>query len=415
MPLKMYPGAWAVGVRRSNPNDYITKRRRRVRTFKATARNRRWSKRYFNRGGTLGRNFNRTNRKDSTYFPTVIKTEKTSTSNASTTCYVGHGPAIVQILRTMWWSIIHALFRKSGTTIQNYYLPTDVELQVVLQFQVPTSTTTTTTRAHAINFGATAQYYVIADSFLDYMCQLVSTAVSDVGSFELQNISLRTLDQGTVNAYREIANLQLTDSIFTLAWTSNFKIQNVTEGLIAGDDSKDDITANPLRGKQYWGYGTGPEFKFLTGTVPTATAAIQANTTTGIMDWIRTGWDSIMVQKTERPFNQQTFMGIQKTGNAYMQPGQIRADNLKFWKTYKINTLLKIMFKPMKGYTSTTISDGVIPNVHKVFIGNYKLFGFEKMIATGATNVTVAYELDQSYRGRVREIRHKTDDVHLIL
>lgn len=369
-------------------------------------------------GGTGGK-FRRTFHRQQTKYPVVIRTERhgTETVSGDTALYHGHGMAPKYAMKAMWYAIFYQLFKKKGIVVDNWFKNYQNGAQVCIEFQIPNSANTLS-RTTCFEFASGSQFFVFPDKFFEWMADIVKgsgTGFGDADSLILQSIQIRTEDTTTTTPnYREATRIQLTEGLVKLAWTSNYKVQNVTEGGAAGQNESDFITRNPLRAKTYFGFGNGPEFKNLYGTTALANPEITAQDT-GVIHWLRTAWNSQMTQITQRPFNASAFKGIRSTGNALLQPGQIKSDNLRFAKTFKVNTLVKLLIQPLKRYIDGTAdAAGIIQATVKFPVASFKLFAWEKLIGTGQ-NIQIGYELDQGYRSKFIEKSPVCDEVHELL
>lgn len=363
--------------------------------------------------GKYSKSFNKARLREQTKYPVVVKTEYTNTVTDADTAYIGHGMAVFQVLEITTKTIIHALFRKSSIYIQNWNDTTQGDFRISLFYSVPQSTTDTTTQEAAFDFIFSQTFNDIATNIDAWILGRYSVFTTNAEELNYQYIVLFSKDiaPGPLDTWREKTTLFLRDSIITMGWTSNFKVQNTTTGAAAEDDQADDVTANPLRGRSYFGVNNGPEMKRTYGATALPDIDITARPNTGIIQWDKTNWSSRQLALVKRPFNKDAFSGVKTIGNAFLSPGQIKSDNLRFMKTYKINTVFRILQPLLKTYNSGT---STITNSIPLRLGTYKLFGFEKMVATGS-NVTMAYENDQTYRGRFKEVRPRTDDLQRVL
>lgn len=401
---------WYAAARRarSNPNNIVRRMRKRY-----------TRKRKYPIMGASGAKFKRTYSRQQKSYPVVIRTERhgTLTVLGDTALYNGHGLSAKYAMKVMWYGIFYQLFKKNGIVVDNWFKNYQSGAQVCIEFQISDSANTSS-RTTCFEFGSGAQFFAYPDKFFEWMADLIRGSGAGAGDADvlvLQSIQMRTEDTTTTTpAYREATRMQLTEGLIKLGWTSNLKLQNVTEGGAAGQNETDFVTRNPLRGKTYFGYGNGPEFKNLYGTTALPNPEIFARDT-GLISWDRTNWNAQMTQITQRPFNASAFKGIKSTGNAMLQPGQIKSDNLRMAKTMKLNTLVKMLIQPFKRYQDGAIdAGGVIQGIVKFPLGTFKLFGWEKMIGTGQ-QIQIAYEIDQGYRSKFIEKSPVCDEVHELL
>lgn len=353
--------------------------------------------------GYYSKPFRAPKRKVVSKFPVSIKAEHAGIVTAPTTdaVYIGHGCAYRRLLYAISFAVVERLLKKMGVTIADWRDVTHQTLMLTLYYK-PSGLAAVETSFSSPAVASTATYQDVASELYDYLQKFyANTGTGSLGQVyaEWHKIALRTGDDnGSVTTYFHEATMELTTLVVDVSFSSNLKIQNITTGDAATDDQAEDVTNNPLQGRVYSGSGNGPYYKRIGGTPGPTTALAVAHGDTGVITLDRTGLTGSALENLRRPFDKNMMGNVSRYSSVHLQPGQIRPDYVKGYKSMYFNAWMRVLHTAM----FLTPTAGQVQQIRMNVFG-YHLFGFEKMVRTGTTPAEVGYEVDQKYSAKVKE------------
>jgi len=219
-------------------------------------------------------------------------------------------------------------------------------------------------------------------NFADQFTTAIRTAMVD-GSTILSNSDIRLTTLEIIQGTTLYKKFDLQRAKFGWHAKSTMKIQNRTINS-SGNDENDDVDNVPIYGKVYEGKGNGFKSRTPTGAEDGVIAndanvpyLYQVNSNTSLF--------------AEPPKPSQLF-GVQRSGKAHLDPGEIKTSHLYHKVEFTVNRLWRMLRR--------VIVPGPVQELSKeMYQGVYRCFCFEKMIKTSADSAVnvmkVAYEIDQ--------------------
>ena len=160
----------------------------------------------------------------------------------------------------------------------------------------------------------------------------------------------------------------------------------------ASNTEADDVTNNPLTGRQYGGWGNGASYKFYNNTL--SVQQLVGDKDTGVIEMDPTAAGALMTSQMKtglrRPPPAATFGNVKKTAKCGLAPGAIRSSTFVFKRVMYFNKFMEHWVDVLR--SSTTGS--------RFKLGRFQMFAFEKTCRTGiSTNqISVGYEINTTYR-----------------
>lgn len=309
--------------------------------------------------------------------------------------YVGHSTMPKQrVLEVAFAGLLKHLFKKAGIKIKNWsdavLYGANIPARLELLYK-DSDAATFSTFAATIPIGQTFQQTVA--KFVDWYNAFSGATVP---------ASFLTLtyyhDIGTIGSSRLIAyEIDLSSTKVHLESVSYLKIQNRTLNQDGVSKDADDVDNVPIYGRSFTVNGNGSMFRDYNMPVA-ATSAPQLRTDPffGILNYNLTAdIDAGSTMWQEVPVKTQ-IVGVKSYGPAHLDPGQVKTSKLTF-KTIISFPKLMLMIRlkaPVGGATVNPPNTNATP----FFLGNTRIFAFEKMIkavaTTTANQVQLAYEVN---------------------
>lgn len=313
--------------------------------------------------------------------------------------YAGHGVAVQALLDSFCYAIVRRLFMKAGYSIYNmndkvqgleaagasHALVPDIELWFAFRdISLGTQLSVTKTAIGA------------DQTFADVSANLYTSFLGAFGAgddqVEVVYVALQRVS-GTAD-HGFLASLQMNDLKVHYKIASSLVIQNQTLGGAVGDTSKDDVTNNPLEGKQYVANGNGVVLRFQDQALTIASGSMfccdpdkgyfLTDPTTA------TNYTTEMRSVLRRPAGPQSFVGVNRCSSVRLEPGNIKRSFITAKGRYNANKFLEALgFAPLESSTTFTRTN----------IGHCKFFAFEKLCRTGegSNPVKIGIEVNQRY------------------
>lgn len=306
---------------------------------------------------------------------------------------VGHtSVAQTTVVNVFWLSIFKALFLRCKVQVQNIDTTLDLEVGDLITFK------------YLSNEGAnlSAESYTVAGSGVS-LITLMTWATSnsrpwnalDVNGLaqevvSWQNVSYFPVNTGLAgNIMKSPATLVLTHAKFTFYCKSTMKFQNRSVNDSLDEDRIDVVDNIPLYMVGYGGKGNGVKRRF-----PAATGSANASYV-GDQDGLIAPGEDLMEPPRPEEFK------LKRMSKQVIEPGTIVTDSLTSVFTVDVNKLFSRMgFDPR-----VTPASG--DNKKFTTLGDYKFFGFDKMIETAFLNpeeralIKIAYERNRVNMGMI--------------
>ncbi len=189
-----------------------------------------------------------------------------------------------------------------------------------------------------------------------------------------------------------IALLNLDDVYVHMRVKSSLALQNRTLGATATDNSKDDVTNNPLEGKSFGGSGNGTKMHVQDNTALLGSNTFYGDLKKGLIEFdpagttVTAGMQSVL----RRPPTANAFVGAMSVGHVRLGPGHIKKSIWVWKRKMRLSAYLNAMQERLRFPATTAFP--------KVPLAKFEFFGFEKLCRTGSGSepVSVGYELNQS-------------------
>lgn len=321
----------------------------------------------------------------------VHQVETTGDIFSSRTAYVGHiNFPLNTVGLNLCRAIVKKLYHMRGTEFSNWQELIEItpgqDPDFVELIYYPSQTDTTPLGIIINTLSGTTTYDSLATALWEQATSVgppfITSGLREVfEEYRNPRFTLAILDRSnTVSTvgYDKI-QFNLEGAKFEMDFASIFKMQNVTDPTTGPDDTTA-IEAQPLYFRSYEGKGTGTH---LLGSYQTNNVPFVGSLTTGVID---VGTDNTTFPSAlyELPYKEQ-FLGVKECKTGYFKPGEIMVSRLDFHKTMQFGTLA-VMFNNI--YTET---------YQFTRNGNFRFFGFDKVLQSEGTSVTLAYEHQQIY------------------
>lgn len=313
--------------------------------------------------------------------------------------YVGHGVAVQAMLDCLCYAIIRRLFMKAGYSVYNMYDKVQGLLEAGLGHAAnPNIEVWFAYRDASIgNALSVSKTAITADqTFKDVASNLYTNFLGAFNSgddqVEMVYVALQRID-GTAD-HGFLSSLQVNDVKMHYKMSSHLVIQNQTLGGGVSDTSKDDVTNNPIEGKQYTANGNGVLLRFQDQNAAVSSGSMfTCDPDKGYFltdPTTVTNYTANMRTTLRRPAGPQSFVGVTKCSKVRIEAGNIKRSSTGASGTFKLNKFLKMTgFAPLEASTTFTRTN----------IGTCKFFGFEKLCRTGqgSNPVKIGIEVNQRY------------------
>jgi hypothetical protein len=336
----------------------------------------------------------------------MIKTETGGEVTHPECVYVGHATcAPEKVLRVAVMALLRKLFALKGIYIKAFTdsprerqgPPATARIGAFQYYWKDGEVGAITEQVVTLN--ATDNYDNMVDNIIiDFKTRFAPVNLPVIEAFELR------LDTQEATSVTMLPARLLTNNMrVSLFMTSEMSIQNRTVAATAGtgDEHRDanDVQNNPLEGYCYYTksntfrvaqrdqYATsttyaefGPDLTYGDITLTPASAGLNAQDQ----------------ENLKRPVTHSYFRSCTRSRRHSIQPGQIRKSKLKNSVTMKFNMLLR----KLEHWFHNSTTEGLT-----VFIGSARMFGFEKLMHTRATNepdMIVGYEVNNFYGATIR-------------
>lgn len=389
----------AVGVGRLAYSAYRRLNQRNMKKIKAPAAGKRYTQ------GSFGGRFKRPRRvKKDIYRKAgfMHTTEVHGSVNDPDCVYIGHSTfSATQLLEVILQSLLRKLFQKTNWVCHdvNENLPSFSDgnvsnlwrIKLIRQDKVAGTlfehsfTTSVNTSIYLIvgdvSAGLAPQWPELIEYFRDFMRGDRTAGGSNFNTIEPYKLILYR-EEGNVSVfYQHEAELFMSECNVNVYSKSTMKIQNRTLSADAGNQS-DDVSANPITGKQY---------VFSSG-VPRPAGLSDLHVFQKMLD--PSGVLSVRANQAgvgnafKEPLPAQTFRNCSKSGTIVLQPGEIKYSNI-YYKARK--PLLSFLYN--MGYALGTSNTA---NIH--IIGKSAMFALEDVInVNAANNINIAYEVNREF------------------
>lgn len=350
--------------------------------------------------GYFGRRFSKRGRSKSTKFAVSYKNEVAGTVTNANTCYIGHGPAYVTVLRMLCMALYERLRKKHGAPVLDWLDGCSINGVILMNRLDGNQTASSATGDTVATFGISDTHNAVVGQIINYFYTKYRDGEPDdtERNFEALNIGLYTLDDdGIVTVNNQSASINLQNTMISIKMYSYLNMQNSTLGAGIGDTEADDVTNNPLVGRSYTGHGNGWRWKRVIMTAA-GNWAPTAHRDNGQIFIQAANMGAQLTDILVRPPDKNMLANVKKVGTARLAPGEMRGDRISQTVKVYVNTLLYKLRHPMKERTIGTTSASMF------YMFSYRMFAFEKQMRSGQA-ATVQYELDQIYRASLHEKR----------
>lgn len=342
--------------------------------------------------GYAGKRFSRPKATRSAKLPCTYKTETSGVVDGTLDCaYIGHGPAYITCLRMLCMALYERLFKKHGAPVLNWNDTCEFHGEIRL-FRLNGDPTIGTTQDTVTTLTASQTHNAIIILMVNFFYNKFRDAEPDntERNLEGQFMQLVTIDNSAVAVYNVVAQVDLARCNVVLQFYSHLNIQNQSLADDGGDNA-DDVVSNPLHGRSYSGPGNGWRWKRVQFT-GAGTWVATADRDKGVIFIDRTNYGTKMDEVLRRPPDKNMLANVRKMATHRLQPGQIRGDRLSFKTMISVNNLIYKLKHVLKENTAPSQSGQMF------YLFGYTVFAFEKMMRTGASTISMAYEIDQIYR-----------------
>ncbi len=189
-----------------------------------------------------------------------------------------------------------------------------------------------------------------------------------------------------------LALLNFQDLDVHMGVKSALALQNRTLGAVATDNSKDDVTNNPLEGKSYGGSGNGSHMHIMDSSSNLATNHFFGSRDKGLIafDPTDTTVTAGMKAVLRRPPTGNAFVKKVSVGTVRLGPGNIKKSVWHFGRKMRFGAWQKALHNYFFFNGANQVC--IVP------FGKFEFFGFEKLCRTGvgSSPVSVGYELNQT-------------------
>lgn len=291
--------------------------------------------------------------------------------------YVAHSTAPKRsIVRAGFGALVKLLFKKAGIKIKNWDSPilngANIPARIELQYKIHDGTP-----VGLIAFNMTTSYT---------LTNLVEDMVTWIGNFSSALFPQQFVrityyhDIGTLGSSRLLAyDIDLTSTTLEYLCLSHLKIQNRTVNS-TGNDQADDVDNVPIYGRSFDVSYNGTTFRDYNNPLLSGQPQLRTDIDFGTMDYSTPASDIDTTLYKEVALPKQ-FVGVTSSGNAHLDPGEIKTSKLANSVTLSFNKLITL-------YKSKGLENGVI-----FFLGKTRIFGFEKMINAVAMSSTNQFNL----------------------
>lgn len=338
--------------------------------------------------------------------------------------YVGHSLAPLRMMRKVFLaSILKKMLMKINCYVDSW--DTGLEgagLQGAAKyqwgFQFNPDVVSNAAGPGAVSFNHNTTFRTVVDSMDDGLVQYFNVNSAQPQNLQIIRSWLRTgssTEGGTLVDYLQTpVVLELKDSEVTVDVRSYMSVQNRTK-TNSGSSDTDRNDTQPLEGKVYFGKGNGP---LLHGRELLDFSAFTiADDKAGLISFHPSG--QTVAQFGGNPGPSQSFpsfyapppssmfKGVSYTNSLVpLGPGEIRTSYLKVKKTVSCNYMFKLLFSwgsnsvysesaKWSQWSSTWVPAIYQPNRKKLPFGEFKMFGFEKMMdipTEGEPDITIGAE-----------------------
>jgi len=297
-----------------------------------------------------------------------------STRNA---VYVAHSTCPKRtILRAAVASLLKLLFKKAGIKIKNFDLPilvgANIPARIEFQWKEYDGTILYT---QAFPMTVTKTLTQMVDDIQIWL----GTFTAEVFPQQWNRVTYYH-DIGTIGSSRLLAyDIDLTSTTVEFLCSSHMKIQNRTVNTAANDQA-DDVDNVPIYGRSYDTQFNGTTFRDYNQPLSNGNPQLRTEIDFGVLDYTVSApvTGSTLYDEVALP-NQ--MVGLTSSGKAHLDPGEIKTSVLNYSTTMPFNKIITL-------YKAKSLSPGVI-----FYMGNTRIFGFEKMITAVATSVENQYKL----------------------
>lgn len=338
-------------------------------------------------------------------------TEVTGTVSDPDCVYIAHGTTVGQKVLTLFMQCaLKKLFEISGKSIkavtdmlEGYDYPNGTGWRICFRYY--NEETGNYTYSNYDTVFDDSIYKICGDvangvtpRFADFQNYMAIYATNAAGwTTRPDMIQLLARDQSVAEFYRVVAELDLKREVVHFKAVSSLRIQNRTLGA-DGNNQRDDVSNNPLVGKQYEFRRGAPEFDATNPNLETIFVGPRSsefklnnvNDRTGVLTETAANLNLNMpnaIFKEPLPYN--CFVNLKKRGTCKLQPGNIKYDTLSytfsatfqdFW--YKLN------WRPTS-FTATGKNTSTA--------GKCTLFALEDVINVNSEqNISIAYECNRA-------------------
>lgn len=353
--------------------------------------------------GKVGKKYRKANRISYDKFVksgAITKAEYGGVIEGADCVYVGHYTLdLNRVISTCMYSLARRLLEMKAIYVQDPLEKTLISnnLTVFCRYrtsvggQVDTSSVGTTINANAslANIGDQIGKEIVTkiSSSTTYF-EVVKIIIQDAVTFE----PWLTVNGGNI--------------FFDVVGNSNLQMQNRTLASNLTSEptrySANDVTNNPLRGKQYEGMCNLHQLKFLENkSVPAAIDSFYYSNNTGVLAINSIGatvapfttgsFSTEVSQALKKPPLPSMFTNVNRVSYVQLLPGEVRRSNIKSSFRMGLNKLIGTYLPALRGTTETFAL-----NECYISKGKNRMFAYEKMCDTGLSSedsgISVGYE-----------------------
>lgn len=318
---------------------------------------------------------------------------------------IGHAEiAPVETFRSVVRGLYRSVYERSGNYITNWLgTPACREAAGVVQTQYisyiirykNTETGTILTSTTAVS-GTDKSHFDIAEEITGVLVDLIT----DTDYCLILEAIVIYNEDTNASAIKWSGECNFLSSKVMLNVTSCLVVQNRTKGAAATDDQADDVTNNPVYGRQWVVRGNGMSARVSNNNFATVMAGVVSDNY-GLI----TGGSGQQgtLKKIASPSMWQYTMS---SGAARIQPGQVKKSVLNFSRTMSLKTFFEAYRTWIKRATSVNLAND-IPT--RIGMGKSRYFQFEKLCDTGSGTESIAlgYELNQTISSMVMYDNHQ--------
>lgn len=339
----------------------------------------------------------------------VFRLEDRGSLTSSESCYVGHSTVATAVIRVaIARAIVKKLFSIAGIEISNWdategtTAPTSHVNHIFWSYYPTTGTLSSHESPVVTNvevaIAGSDTYGDIADNLAASWASTLTSATPH----DFYQFTYRRVETGV--AQRDMyARMFARDVFLDMRLTSALVVQNQTNatadggGADEGDENPNNITANPLKVRQYksggWTSGLVPHTRGA-GTGLTTSTGLVPDKDNGVITLTPTVATNLQPNLYKLPppwmllgVNHKRTAAKGKSSADVLQPGDIKKSFIKWNSSHSFSKLMNVM----AAANTFNTKNFIIP------VGNCAVFGFEHVLKmSGDTDILIGYQVDLS-------------------